>query len=195
MGSYRTGKSTTEGYRSIDVRHLGRQGYLCPGTSFTFRWSQSGVQVASTEGHATANSLVLSDRQRLHGSDQWQQENYPVRLVRTPCHYGGLRTWFLCPAQGCGRRVAILYGGSIFACRHCYHLAYQSQRKQRYQRALSRAQAIRMKLGGSANMFEPFPAKPTGMHWSTYQRLRVEAEGAAGRSWPSWLLRRIGAGS
>ena len=27
---------------------------------------------------------------------------------------------FICPAAGCGRRVAILYGGGNFACRHCY---------------------------------------------------------------------------
>jgi hypothetical protein len=172
-------EDTTAGHRSIDVRSLGRQGYLRPGTSFTFRWSQRGVQVASTGGYAGANSVVLSDRQRLRGSDQWQQNDYPVRLVRTPCHYGGESAWFLCPAQDCGRRVAILYAGSIFACRHCHHLAYQSQREQRYQRALSRTQAIRIRMGGSGS----------------YPRLRLEAEGAAGRSWPSWLLRRIGAGS
>ena len=27
---------------------------------------------------------------------------------------------FICPAAGYGRRVAILYGGGNFACRHCY---------------------------------------------------------------------------
>ena len=146
------------------------------------------------QGHTAANSIILSDRQRSFGSDQWEQKDYPVRLVRTPCHYGGHRTWFLCPARGCGRRVAILYAGNIFACRHCYGLAYHSQRVQGYQRALSHAQAIRVKLGGSGSLADPFPSKPKGMHRSTYQRLRLEAEGAVGRSWPPWLLRRIGAG-
>ena len=51
-----------------------------------------------------------------------------VRIVRTPCRLGGSRAWFICPAVGCGRRVAILYGGGIFACRHCYDLAYDSSR-------------------------------------------------------------------
>ncbi len=31
-----------------------------------------------------------------------------------------------------------------------------------------------MKLGGSANMLDPFPPKPTGMHWLTYERLQEE---------------------
>jgi hypothetical protein len=194
VGSYRTGKNTTDGYRSIDVRNLARLGHLRPGSSFSFHWSQLGVPVASVQAHAGANSVVLSDRQRPYGSDQWEQKDYPVRLVRTPSHYGGERTWFLCPARGCGRRVAILYGGDIFACRHCHCLAYRSQREQGYQRALSHTQAIRVRLGGSGSIADPFPSKPKGMHWSTYQRLRLEAEAAAGRSWPPWLMRRIGAG-
>ena len=48
-----------------------------------------------------------------------KDEHYAVRIVRTVCNLGGSRAWFICPAVGCGRRVAILYGGGIFACRHC----------------------------------------------------------------------------
>ena len=108
-----------------------------------------------------------------------------------PCNYGGERVWFLCPARGCSRRVAVVYGGSIFACRHCYQLAYDSQREAPYSRALSRAQAIRMKLGGSPNMAEDFPDKPKGMHWRTYDLLCREAEDAQNRSCPPWLIRQI----
>ena len=89
------------------------------------------------------------------------------------------------------RRVAVVYGGSIFACRHCYQLAYDSQREAAYSRALSRAQAIRMKLGGSPNMAEDFPDKPKGMHWRTYDLLCREAEDAQNRSCPPWLIRQI----
>jgi hypothetical protein len=38
-------------------------------------------------------------------------------------------------------------------------------------RALHKAQSIRKRLGGSANMTTPFPEKPKGMHWRTYERL------------------------
>jgi hypothetical protein len=162
VGSYRTGKNTTDGYRSIDVRNSARQGYLQPGESFSLHWNQLGVRVASAQGHASANVVVLSDRQRLHGSDQWEQTDYLIHLVRTPCHYGGERVWFLCPARGCSRRVAILYGGNIFACRHCYRLAYQSQRAQRYQRALSHAQAIRIKTGRLGQSRRSVPLKIEG---------------------------------
>lgn len=31
------------------------------------------------------------------------------------------------PPVGCGWRVAILYGGGLFACRHYYLLVYPSQ--------------------------------------------------------------------
>ena len=67
--------------------------------------------------------MILIYRHR-SGDAEWKGEQYPVRIVRTPCNLGGLRAWFICPAVGCGRRVAILYGGSIFACRRCYQLAY-----------------------------------------------------------------------
>jgi hypothetical protein len=107
-------------------------------------------------------------------------------LVRR--NYGGKRPWFLCPARGCGRRVAVLYGGGIFACRHCHRLAYQSQREQPHSRAM-----IRTTWGGSPSLGESFPAKPKGMHWRTYERLRLEAERAEARSWPPWLLRQVAA--
>jgi hypothetical protein len=36
---------------------------------------------------------------------------------------------------------------------------------------LHRSRRIRQRLGGSANLMEPFPERPKGMHWSTYLRL------------------------
>jgi hypothetical protein len=81
--------------------------------------------------------------------------------------------------------VAILYGGRYFRCRHCYDLVYESQRENRMTRLLSKAQKIRARLGGSASMLEPFPEKPKGMHWRTYERLRwreLEAHEASTRA-------------
>jgi len=68
--------------------------------------------------------------------------------------------------------VAVLYGpGKYFLCRHCYDLRYASQRKDKNDRALRRAQKIRTRLGGSANMMELFPERPKGMHHDTHMRL------------------------
>ena len=65
--------------------------------------------------------------------------DYKVRLVSTPCNFGGYRWWFICPlvsdGNACGRRVAVLYRGGkkYFGCRHCYNLTYECQR-QRYEK-------------------------------------------------------------
>ena len=40
-----------------------------------------------------------------------------------------------------------------------------------FDRGLLKAQRIRMKLGGSANITLPFPPKPKFMRWNTYYRL------------------------
>jgi hypothetical protein len=57
--------------------------------------------------------------------------DYPVRLVTTPCHFGGARWRLVCPlAAGraaCGRRVGALYlAGRYFGCRACHRLTYAS---------------------------------------------------------------------
>jgi hypothetical protein len=99
-----------------------------------------------------------------------------IAIAWTPCRFGGERPWFICSvyANGdyCGRQVAKLYdAGRLFACRHCYRLAYASQQESARLRGLWKAQKIRMRLGGSASMLDHFPEKPKGMHWLTYERL------------------------
>jgi hypothetical protein len=67
-------------------------------------------------------------------------------------------------------------GGRCYDCRQCGHLSYTSQHEDDMNRALSKAQAIRERLGGSASLGRRFPAKPKGMWWSTYRRLRASSE-------------------
>jgi hypothetical protein len=133
--------------------------------------------------------LLYRHRRGLGG--EWEDVSEPIELAWTPCNFGGERPWFICPGTDCGRRVAVLYGpGRYFLCRHCYDLSYQSQRDNEMYRALHRAQDIRRRLGGSANMMEPFPEKPKGMHWKTYERLwweHHEAEMEQLASMKAWL--------
>ena len=109
-----------------------------------------------------------------HGGNAWKPVSYSVRLAWTPCHFGGRRPWFLCPAQGCARRVAILYGGAIFACRNCHRLSYASQRESEGDRAIRRADSIRSQLGWAPGILNGHGDKPKGMHWQTFERLRTE---------------------
>lgn len=178
MGSGRrnqNGKDTTDEYRMLDVRLLQRNGLLTPGQSFGWSWKRHGKTVASIQMRTEADRVILKYRHK-RGGDDWQDKEYPVSLVWTPCNYGGQRAWFLCPAKGCGRRVAILFLGSsgIFACRHCYRLAYACQRETAGDRAMRRADAIRIRLGWGAGIANPMGDKPRGMHWRTYGRLLTQ---------------------
>jgi len=64
--------------------------------------------VGSIRMCAEFDRVVLGYRHRGYRED-WKSEEYPVSLDSTRCNYGGERIWFLCPARGCSRRVAILY--------------------------------------------------------------------------------------
>ena len=124
------------------------------------------------EGTEPPERVILTYRHRSGPGGEWGDVREPVPLSWTACNFGGERPWFVCPGAGCGRRVALLYGpGRSFLCRRCYDLGYESQRESGMYRALHKAQDIRERLGGSANMMEPFPEKPRWLHWSTYERL------------------------
>jgi len=166
------------------VRWLQRKGLLWPGGYFPLTWSRNGETTGSIKLQSKTDRVILRYRHRRF-DEPWEEQEYPVTLEWTPCNYGGTRVWFRCPTRACGRRVAILYGSGIFACRQCHQLAYESQRERPYNRALSRAQGIVEKLGGK--WAEGFPDRPKGMHWNTYSRLYREYEDAQNRSWPPWL--------
>lgn len=175
---YRYGsKSTVEGRTSLDINRWARDGYLTAGRWFNWQWTWGDGSTSNINVRVeSAWSIRLIYRTRSGGEVDWTSVDYSIQLTRTPCRFGGERTWFLCPGRDCGRRVAKLYcAGRYYVCRHCGNLAYSCQREDAGDRALRRAQAIRKKLGGSANMLELFPQKPKGMHWKTYTRLQLAA--------------------
>lgn len=167
------GKDTTSDMRALDIRRLQRDGLLTPGRAFDWNWLRNGETVASIQMRTEADQVILNYRSRSNGGE-WQPMEYPIYLEWTPCNLGGRRAWFRCPAQGCGRRVAILYGGSVFACRHCHKLAYQCQRELGYDRAARRADTIRRWLGWEPGILNGTGWKPKGMHWRTFERLKAE---------------------
>lgn len=148
MGGYGSGrwqgrktKRTTRGLRSIDVNWLHRKSRLVPGVYLEFNYNLGEGDI-----------------------------DYYVSLAWTPCNYGGQRPWFICP--GCGGRVAKLYlYRRFFRCRHCHDLVYTSQRQDELDRAGRRLRDIRRQVGGCADPMKPFPGKPEGMQWRTYQKL------------------------
>ena len=174
-GRGQSGRDTTSDYRALDVRRLQRDGLLTPGRWFMWNWTRDGETLASIQIRTETDRVILNYRHKSGGSD-WQPMDYPVRLDWTGCTLGGRRAWLLCPARGCGRRVALLYigGSGIFACRHCYKLAYASQRETCDDRAARRADRIRDRLGWEAGILNGEGDKPKGMHWRTFNRLHTE---------------------
>jgi hypothetical protein len=181
-------KLTVENCRFLDVREWHRQQLLRPGAWFMTSWSNHQREtIASIGVHVQPGRVLLSYRSRRSGED-WQDVEESISLIWTPCHYGGQRPWFICPGvvsgRVCGRRVAKLYlrGGS-FRCRDCHRLAYASQREARCYQAMNRAHKIQERLGGRPGFAYPFPPKPKGMHWRTYERWQLKFNEAVQADW------------
>jgi hypothetical protein len=178
MGGFGSGRHgerpTVENGLTLDINRLIRQQCIVPGNHLagTLTW---GNNVASIGYEA---SLVSPDTAwvRLQYSVNGQPEDYLVRLTSTSCRYGGRRWWWKCPRSG--RRAAKLYlppGGTVFAARHVYGLAYRSQRLAALDRSHDRQRRLYRKLGASYDYFDQCtPPRPKGMHLSTYQRLTAE---------------------
>lgn len=95
-----------------------------------------------------------------------------VAVESTPCHFGGVRFWFLCPF--CERRCAVIYKKG---CRLCANGRYRSESLSPKARLLHKTLKRRKRLGQSrGGLTVRFPPKPKWMHESTYERLRAEAE-------------------
>jgi hypothetical protein len=181
------GRPTCESCRSFDVRCWHREDRLRAGQSFTLLWTWHGETTGKIDVRTESDAVVLTYQSRSSEAAAWKPIEQRIPITWTPCHFGGRRPWFICSVYSggryCGRRVAVLYGAAeMFACRHCYGLAYASQQESPMDRGLSMAQKIRERLGGSSmDIFDMFPSKPKGMHWTTYNRLQLAHEAARER--------------
>lgn len=113
-------KPKTSQYRSIDARRLNREGLLRAGIGYGWQWKDEDGEVTASIGILTHDGgLTVSYRR--NGEDVEQR----IATDTTPCHYGGERTWFVCPF--CRKRVALLYLSRQVACRQCFRMTYPSQ--------------------------------------------------------------------
>lgn len=197
MGGRGSGRSNGYGfgvdkchqYNSIDLAWLRRKKLFNVGRWSSLTWSRAGRETGSIRIDCHADGVRLIYRQRKSGED-WQDVSEFVPLVETATAFGGRRQWFKC--LSCGSRCRILYGGAYFRCRRCYQLKYESQYENSSERACSQAHDIRKRLGQVGSLEDPFPPKPKGMHWKTYQRHRKRYEELlqrwAVKTW-EWLRR------
>src|SRR5262249_62247255 len=89
--------------------------------------------------------------------------------------------WMEDPGSG---RLAILYGGSIFACRNCYQLACASSHEDAGGRATRRADRLRAQLGWEPGILNGEGDKPKWMRWRTFERLAAEPNAFLDSSMP-----------
>ncbi|MCE9643082.1 MAG: hypothetical protein K8Q97_02010 [Candidatus Andersenbacteria bacterium] len=135
-------RAKAETSNSLKISWLKKQGYFPKGESWrsgNVTWTLGMSENKSSIGiDITAGMTEEENYIRLHYTytDYWTKEksdmNYKIQLETTPCHFGGVRYWFICPlsknGQYCGRRVGVIYNiGKWFGCRHCGDIAYQAQ--------------------------------------------------------------------
>lgn len=174
----------------LDVSNLRKMDALAtePGEELEVRlsWGDS----------AAINVMVTHGTLRLVYDCNCQPRDYRVMLERTPCNYGGERTWLMCPASGCKHRVAVLYlYGGVFVCRHCTGLLYDSQLTTANWRAKGQEWKLRTALGVKPGDIRPACMIPRakGRHRKTHDRLIAKLQRlermAAARSWS--MIKRL----
>jgi hypothetical protein len=177
MGGYgsgrRGGKPVTEDLRSLNIIRLARDiDFNRTGLKYIWGWWHGEEKTANINiiTEPKAIRLVYSTR---YAGGEWVDVDYRVPIAWTPCNYGGERPWFVCPGQGCVRRVGKLYlGQKYFLCRHCYDLAYQSTREGELDILLRKLKKLQVQLKGNPGL--EIPGRPKGMHEKTYMRKLVE---------------------
>ncbi|WDI30547.1 hypothetical protein PUV54_11325 [Hyphococcus flavus] len=166
--------------RRIDLADLRRLNMLREIGPRLFYWSRNGERVASVGVEYRRSCLVLDYRVRNRGED-WVHIREEIPLARTEQKFGGERLWLVCLTCRC--RCRTIFAGDYFRCRKCYRATYPSQYEDADSRLISRAEDVRIKLGASGSMDEPFPRKPKWMRWKTYHRLSRKDEIASERFW------------
>ena len=161
------GKRDTSSSMPLDIRKITRKGLLVPGSSFSWQWLVNDRQVAGISIRVDLQGMVLSYRIQSTGEVVEQR----VQTQTSPFHLGGQRQWFTCPQ--CSKRVAVLYApGRYFACRLCGGLGYATQKESVGDRASTKADKLRKRLGWQAGILNGDGCKPKGMHWETFWKLK-----------------------
>ena len=143
MGRYYfDAKTTVEQATQLNIFKLKEFGLLRGYATSTLTWTwrlsgrknSIGIIVDVRDNPYVKVNYTVTDRSTGEKTDY----DYKISLTTTPCHFGGVRYWFICPLSMngvyCGRRTGTLYlasGGNYFGCRHCYDLSYESRNESR----------------------------------------------------------------
>ncbi|AWL29211.1 hypothetical protein A7P53_15710 [Acinetobacter defluvii] len=167
---FKQSKVQIESLRAMDSRVMQKQGIFKNGTgSYYWRDAKTNETRANIDYRYQDQQLTLS--YHCNGESYC----YIIRIDRTTCHYGGTRSWFICPSQKCRKRVAKLYfsESGYFTCRHCNNANYAIQQMSEKDKPRYHMHKMRDKLGWSYNHV-PFIkriSKPLNMHHKTFKAM------------------------
>jgi hypothetical protein len=166
----RSSRVCTDQLLSLDIRQLVRKKAHVRNTTVQVSWgsnqSQTVLEIRSDGGALFFQNLTFPNLDRVPSA-------YEVRLDLTGCNFGGSRAWFRCPNTLCGKRVAILYGGNVFLCRHCWSADYRSQRESVVNRLFRRIYKIRRKMGWQGPCGYGVGSRPKYMSRQKYDRICI----------------------
>lgn len=100
-----------------------------------------------------------------------KNSTYSIPIDKLPCNYGGFRYFFRCPLCQARMRKLYLAENSLFLCRKCLNLSYETQSlrpTRRYDYMSKKIKQLIKDRGGDIDFWQ----KPPGMHQETYQKLR-----------------------
>lgn len=147
----------------LDVRTLGRHGYLEPG-------GYSLVELADQQSTGFVTIAAATDFFDLIGEGSLRWATATVSLDTTKVTYGW-RKWFRCPT--CDRRCAVLlFDFPNLTCARCSDKAYRSATLGRKDRRLLRCHALAKRCG--TTITENLPTRPRWMRQARWDDLVSE---------------------
>ena len=171
-------RAKAEQLMRVDIREWHSRGLLWNGGRNSWSWSRGSERVGSITFSVSEQTINL-----MYGIDGRDASQTIVR-VETPCHFGGSRPWFQCPA--CQSRTALLYlRAERFACRKCQRVSYSTQSGTNHDRVCNLYHRLAAQLEDG---------KPKLQRWATFNRLedRFERVSDAFDAAIYWRLQALG---
>ena len=116
----------------IDVFWLKKHKYLDFPSQGFITWSQPSTirSAVKVQVFAVGENKYMQLSYKIGPGNSKTKFMCKYELTTTPCNYGGGRYWFICIT--CNRRIGVLYfGKTLFLCRHCLNLSYESKNENR----------------------------------------------------------------
>ena len=149
MGGYGSGRvgerKLITNLRFLNVRWMNKQGLLKSKGIKTINWSCNGKPWGEMEVMVEVGYIRLIYKES-RNDGPWEAKDVKIKLLKTPCRFGGYQYWFECPV--CRRRVCCVYLSEAWCCRHCARLAYPSENEDELERLRSKALKLKEKLEG-----------------------------------------------